>query len=190
MLLSLRGTNGSGKSTVIRKFFEANGGGRPIYSLMGPRLPEAYSVTVPGVKRPVYVLGPYNVTACGGCDRIIPFDNIPKLIEKYAAKGHVLFEGVIVGSIYGQVGELLEPYKKEAVLLFLDTTLEECIRRVKSRRDNRADEREFNPKNLATKYKATQRVKERAMADGIMRVVDVSSDDAHKVMVKLLKGAK
>lgn len=187
MLISLRGTNGSGKSTVIKALFEAAKPATPIYGILGPRLPEAYMVAVKA-KRPTFVLGPY-VTACGGCDRLIPFDIIPPLIEKYAKRGHVIFEGVIVASIYGQVGALMEKYKKDSVMLFLDTSLEECISRVQSRRDKREDGREFDSSNLAQKFKATQRVKEKVTTDGIMRVETASSTTAHKKIIKLLQDA-
>ena len=189
MLISLRGTNGSGKSTVIRALFAESSKPKPKFGILGARLPEAYELTLPKIKKPVYVLGPYT-TACGGCDRLIPFDIIPPLITKYAEKGHVIFEGVIVASIYGQIGTLLEQFKKDAVFLFLDTTLEECISRVKSRREDRIDLREFNPTNLTTKYRATQRVRERVLADGKMRVEAASSTDAHKAIIKLLQEAK
>jgi thymidylate kinase len=184
MLISLRGTNGSGKSTVVKALFEATKPARPIYGILGARLPEAYQISVKS-KRPVFVLGPY-VTACGGCDRLIPFDIIPPLIEKYASRGHVIFEGVIVASIYGQIGTLMEKYKKDAVMLFLDTSLDECIKRVQSRRDARDDGREFDPKNLTTKYRACERVKERVASDGIMRVETASSTKAHKKIIELL----
>ena len=185
MLISLRGTNGSGKSTVIKALFEAAKPATPIYGVLGIRLPEAYQISVK-TKKPTFVLGPY-VTACGGCDRLIPFDIIPPLIEKYAAKGNVIFEGVIVASIYGQVGALMEKYKKQSIMLFLDTTLEECIDRVQGRRDDRGDGREFNPENLTQKFKATQRVKEKVTTDGIMRVETAPSTTAHKKIIQLLK---
>lgn len=188
MLISLRGTNGSGKSTVIRNIL-AECAHKPVFGALGLRLPEAYRLDVVKVKKPVYLLGPY-VSVCGGCDRLIPFDLIPRLITKYSEKGHVIFEGVIVGSIYGQVGQLMEKFGKDAVMVFLDTSLEECIRRVKSRRADRSDARPFNPKNLTTKFTSVQRVRDRALGDKILRVETVASDEAHTLIYKLLRGAR
>jgi hypothetical protein len=162
---------------------------KPRFGILGARLPEAYQLTIPKVKKPVAVLGPYT-TACGGCDRLIPFSIIPDLILKYAKEGHVIFEGVIVASIYGQIGTLMEQFKKDAVFLFLDTSLEDCISRVRARREDRTDLREFNPTHLTTKYRATQRVHDKVKTDGIMRAETVSTEDAHKVLIKLLQGAK
>jgi thymidylate kinase len=185
MLISLRGTNGSGKSTVVKGLFDVTKPHKLLYGVLGPRLPEAYQITIKA-KQPTFVLGPY-ITPCGGCDRLIPFDIIPPLIEKYAAKGHVIFEGVIVASIYGQIGRLMEKYKKNSIMLFLDTPMEECIKRVQSRRDDREDGREFDPKNLTTKFRACQRVREKVTADGIMRVEDAPSTTAHKKIISLIQ---
>lgn len=194
MIISIRGTNGSGKSTIMRRLVEIGSQPRErplppprrVYASLGSRLPEAYELYFQGVARPVYVLGPYHLTQCGGCDSIIPFDLIPKLIEQYAAKGHVVFEGVIVGSIYGQVGTLMERWGKDSVGLFLSTSQEECIRRVQARRDGRSDGRVFNPKNLMTKFGAVQSVRKRMLKDNIVRVEDVSSDDAVVRILSLL----
>ena len=187
MLISLRGTNGSGKTTVIRALLKAAKTQRNIYKVLGNRLPEAYELVIPKVKKPVYILGPYHLTDCGGCDRLIPFDIIPPLIASYEKQGHVVFEGVIVSSVYGQIGALMEKYKKKSVMLFLDTPLKECIRRVQDRRDGREDDRVFDPKNLTMKFNATIRVKERALVDGIIRVETASSVTAHNKIVEILR---
>jgi hypothetical protein len=188
MIISLRGTNGSGKSTVIRALL-SQCGSKPIYGALGHRLPEAYRLSVPRVKTDTFLLGPYT-TECGGCDRLIPFELIPRLIENYAAKGHVIFEGVIVASMYGQVGRLLERWGKQAVLLMLETSLDECVARVRGRRSGRGDTRVFDPSHLARKFEAVRRVGERAQADGILRVETVADTDAVKLMITMLQRAK
>jgi hypothetical protein len=185
MIISLRGTNGSGKSTVVRELMDA-GKVSPIHGALGVRNPEAYRVLLPGVKQPLYVLGPYNVE-CGGCDRIIPYDLIIALIDKYAARGNVLFEGVIVASVYGRVGEQLERYRDRAVVAYLPTTLEECIARVQKRRDERGDARPFNPRNLTSKYKTIARWRERMIEEGKLKVIDLPSTGAAKVLLELLR---
>lgn len=185
MLINIRSTNGGGKSTVVRNLF-AEGKVRPIKARLGPRLPEAYELTLPKCK-PTFVLGPYE-TVCGGCDRLIPFDLIPVMISEYAKKGHVIFEGVIISSVFGQVGTLMEQHGKDAVMLFLDTSLEECINRVQNRRDGRDDDRDFDPSNLALKYRSNERVKEKVKAAGIIKAVTANSTDAHKIILKLLQG--
>ena len=144
VLINLRGTHGSGKSTAIRALMEKSNV-RPIFgTTFGLRCPEGYKARLPEVEADVFVLGPYT-TPCGGCDRIQPYDLIPSLIEKYAARGHVIFEGALISSCWGTIGRLLERWKRDAIIVFLDTPVDECIRRVRTRRLERGDEREFDP---------------------------------------------
>lgn len=185
MIISLRGTNGSGKSTVIREVMAA-GRTSEIWGVLGHRNPEAYQILIPGVKQPLFVLGPYNVE-CGGCDRIIPYDLIIELIDKYAARGNVIFEGVIVSSVFGRVGEQLERYKDRAVVAFMPTSLEECIRRVTSRRTGRGDERAFNPQNLTSKYKAVSRIREGMIRKDVLRVVTLPQGGEAAALLELLR---
>ena len=167
----------------------AEGKGKPIYGVLGPRNPEAYVLKFKGVGKLVYVLGPY-VTATGGVDNLQPYDLNLTLLEKYGPKGHVLFEGVIVSSSYGRVGRLMEGYGQEAVMAFLDTPLEVCIENVKKRRAARADGREFNPQNLTSKYNEIVRSKAKMLAEGKVRVVDVNMKDGPKQILALLRKAK
>jgi hypothetical protein len=185
MIISIRGTNGSGKSTVVRQLLEA-GIATAIYGLLGVARPEAYKLVLNGVSAPVYILGPYNVPT-GGCDQITHYDSILALVEKYSAKGHVIFEGVIVGSVWGRMGALLEKSGEDAVMLYLTTSLEDCISRVQQRRDIRKDAREFNPKNLAAKYHATAKIREKVVEAGLVRVVGVSSEEAAEAIQGLLE---
>jgi hypothetical protein len=66
MIINLRGCNGSGKTTIVRRFLD-----RLPSRAFGPRAdrPLGYGVdaTEWGVTRPVYVVGSYE-NACGGAD--------------------------------------------------------------------------------------------------------------------------
>lgn len=188
MLLSIRGTNGSGKSTLAKRLISENPSSLH-YGVLGPRRPEATRLNIRGVTKPVYVLGPYHV-ASGGCDQIQPYDLILELLERYAAKGHVVFEGVIVSSSYGRVGRLMEKWGQEAVMAFLNTSLEQCIENVKKRRGAKGDNREFNPKNLTSKYNQILDSREKIRAAGTLRVVELELDTAYNQILSLLKEAK
>lgn len=185
MILNIRSTNGGGKSTIVRGVlnkFEH----RPIYGVLGPMKPEAYCLTIPKLKLPLYLLGPY-ITEAGGCDCIQPYDLIPQLIDKYAAKGHVLFEGVLVSKVKGQLGVCLDKYGKDVVLIFLDTTLEQCIASVQGRRTGRGDDRTFNPHNLTEAFKAVVRVRKTLLAEDKLRIIDIPRDKGVETVLKLLR---
>lgn len=185
MLISIRGSNGSGKSTVVQGLLKV-GSPVPLYGLLGPRMPEAYRLTLEGVEPPVFVLGPYHV-ASGGLDQVQPYDLNLDLINKYAPKGHVVFEGVLVSSSYGRVGRLMEEHGQNAVMAFLTTSLEQCISNVQKRRDARADARPFDPKNLTTKYNQIVSSKAKIREAGKLRVVDLEPLTALQQVLGLLK---
>lgn len=160
---------------------------KPIYGVLGNRNPEAYRLDLPQVKSPTYLIGPYLIGS-GGCDNIHSYEVVTSLIEKYAAKGHVVFEGVLISSTYGQIGELMERWKKDSVFVFLDTPLDVCIERIEARRDGKPrDERLL--KNVGGKWNSVHRVRERVEQDGIMQSVITSSDDGHETIINLLQGA-
>jgi hypothetical protein len=143
---------------------------QPIYGALG-RLPEAYALC----GRPVFVIGPYE-SNCGGCDRVLPFALVPQLIEKYAQRGDVVFEGLLLSTFYGEVGRLMET--RDSAVMFLNTPLQVCIVRVKARRSGRP----FNPKLLTEKYHTIARLKDKFGA----RAVVVNDRDATATILQLL----
>lgn len=203
MIISLRGANGAGKTTVVREILTV-GKNRPIFGMLGPKQPEAHELTIPGVSGPVYVLGSY-VTGQGieGVDLIHTIasrpqedsllvgalnDSVEGLITKYAKKGHVLFEGAIVSHMYGSIGKLMEQWGKNSVFVFIDTPLEECLRRVEQRRKGPRDERLI--RTVTEKYRYGLRIQQRVQSDGIMTACFVNSGDAAKTILRLLKSGE
>lgn len=151
-----------------------------IRGLLGAREPEAYRCTLPGVKRPLHILGPY-LGPIGGCDRIRPYANILTLLDKYAPRGHVMFEGVLISDNYGQIGEWLEKRGKQAVVAFLDTPLETCLERLNARTENPGNQ------HVGKKYQAIKKVRGWFLENGKVRVVDISSDTGADTLLKLLQ---
>ena len=169
-IINVRGTHGSGKSTIVRSLLEANDA-RPIH-VDGARRPEAYELTLAG--KTTFILGPY-LSPCGGCDAVRPYALIHHLIKKYAELGHVVFEGAVISSYWGAIGALLEGWKRNAIIAFLDTSVDECIRRVQERRAERDDLRVLDPKNLIDKHEAIARLKLKLEAAGIVTVRTIAN---------------
>jgi protein gp37 len=182
-VINIRGTHGAGKSTVVRELMRASKTCSPIYGALGRKRPEAYRLTMEGCPADIFLLGPYH-TPCGGCDALQSFDLILTLIEKYAARGHVVFEGAPVSSCWGVIGEALERYEKEAVVLFLDTPLETCLQRIEARSGKPRVARLI--KNVSGKYRSIERIEARVRDEGIIRAERVSDAAAAARIVRLL----
>lgn len=129
-IFDIRGTHGSGKSTIPRTILEQ------CDSVVLRGLPFTYEgrIGVLGYYVPelnLYILGKYE-TACGGCDGIKTQDEIKSRVEHFRKLGHVLLEGILVAHTFG-------PWLHFSAGLpwhfcFLDTPLSECERRVDARR--------------------------------------------------------
>lgn len=191
MIISLRGTNGSGKTTVVRELMARSRTKRPIYGILGPRYPESYQLDVEA-HAPLFVLGPYTTPSACGMDGITNYDVGLDLVRKYAAKGHVLFEGLIVGKLWGRMGALLEELSPVhgAVLLYLSTTLEECIDRVVERRRRAGDVRPFNEKNLRAVYGQVRSNLEAVRKKQVvgLRIEEAASLDAPDLVLRVFEG--
>lgn len=187
MIISIRGTHGSGKSTTVKELI-AMGNGQPIMGRLRNK-PEAYRLILEGIPDPVFALGPYTL-ACGGCDAVQPYDIILDLIRDYATQGHVVFEGALVSSSFGRIGALLEQRGQEAVFAFLTTPPEECLRRIVQRRLDRGDLRPLNPANTLGKVRSIESSKKTIAAKGTVRMVDLDYKSPVDGLLDLLKGAQ
>ena len=156
MIVNIRGTNGSGKTTVINgvlsKFKPV-----PIYGLMGPRKPEAYRLDR-GKKKPLFVIGPYDGTPTSGVDNVSTkgLEALIELLAKYDARGHVLFEGAMISTNVGLLGYWLADRKERVVIAQLDTSVEDCFAGVASRR-RAAGHAEKTPIHLAGHWDTIKR---------------------------------
>ncbi len=146
---------------------------QPLFGILGPKRPEGYQVVLRGPSNPLYVLGPYH-SPCGGIDAFSGrgFGLVCELLDKYAAWGHVLFEGVIISTSMGTVGTWLAQHKSEVVVAFLETPLETCIASIKGRT---GDSSRFA--RVAEKEKALRSVRARMIEEGL-RVEAVTRDNA------------
>lgn len=181
-IVSIRGTHGSGKSTIVKKIIE-----RYKAEMIRPGAKgrcEGYVAELP--KMSIGIIGSYH-NACGGCDGIQPYSDILDLIRAYENNfDHVLLEGALVSSSYGSVGHLMNEYAPDAVFAFLDTPLDECLRRIAARRAAKGNYEPVNPKNTAVKFDNVHRTKDQmARLGSSIRIVDIDHREPVRQVMKL-----
>ena len=155
-IVNIRGCNGSGKTTTVRRFLDR----LPTTPLGGkPGRPDGYQVDASawGLATPVYVVGSYENT-CGGTDGIKTQEEIAARVAKAYAYGHVLVEGLLMSK--SSDGGLTAPALREmkAIFAFLDTPWEVCLERVLARRAAAGNDKPFDPdKTMRTAYEQCHR---------------------------------
>jgi cytidylate kinase len=171
LIINIRGTNGSGKTTVVKSFLK-NYPTREIYGALGPKRPVAYEVTIKA-KRPLYVIGPY-VSSTGGLDAL-PYkiqETIDTLLTKYEKLGNLLFEGVVVSTTFGALGGWMAQRQDKVIVAYLDTPLEVCMNSLAARESVKR-----GTKNVLTKFKVIPRTQALMNAAGI-RTETISRENA------------
>ncbi len=153
-IVSLRGTSGSGKSTVAFTMFDKF----PREEIVGgDGKVKGYIVDASsaGIKHPIYVLGKYT-TQCGGCDQIPTQQEAADRAVHYHQSGHVLMEGLLA-SAAGPAGAVTKTIQEtgEAVFAILDTPIDLCLERVRARRLAKGNEKPLNEKNTRDKWTQT-----------------------------------
>lgn len=154
MIISVRGTSGSGKTHLAKMVLREPG-------LYGGPTPVHY----PGRARPLYytrdsltpgnrglaVLGHYE-SATGGCDTIsgndIPFMLCRHLHERY----DVFFEGLLMSAEQHRTAKL-HADGIPVHLYYLTLTLEECLAGVNARRAERGKLEPVNPDTTAARHR-------------------------------------
>lgn len=165
-IVNLRGTSGSGKSSVVHTIL-AKYPHSVVAWKQGARSkkPVVYAVDI-GKEVPLYIFGSYQ-TQCGGVDGITDFKNeLPPLIDEYAEKGDVLFEGLLMSGGVGTIGRRIldrrNAGQSKVWMALLDTPVELCLERVNGRRAARGVEEPVNPKNTTLKHEAAQKAQHKA----------------------------
>jgi hypothetical protein len=164
MIINIRGTSGSGKTHTVRKFME--------YCGLETRLYMEDKVIAHMVHfdlMPVYFIGSY-VNVCGGCDSIPTQDMACSLVRHFSQFGHVIFEGLLMSHLYARYAALyleLTEFGNPFIFAYMDTPLDLCIDRVKQRRLEKGNLKEFNPQNTISHYESTWSTETKFQAVGI-----------------------
>lgn len=136
-IINLRGTNGSGKSTVAFKLIAEGSIDERLAEYQTPKGAQRFVMgyRVPSLN--LIVVGKYE-TVCGGCDGIHTQDLIKEAVINAAGVAkNVLFEGVIVSTLFSGYLELSRKLSAEIgqglTWAYLDTPLEVCLARIYKR---------------------------------------------------------
>ena len=194
-IINLRGCNGSGKSSVafdIMRLANAKANdGKAVgeIALADYETDAGKPRHVPGyLIRPLnlVIVGPYR-TACGGCDGIKTQDLIRQSVKLAAAMAkHVLFEGVIVSTLFSGYKELADQLRQEKrgdmVWAYLDTPLDVCLARIQHRNGGKP----INEALVADKVKSIEATRRKATEAG-ETCVTIKYKKATAQILELLK---
>jgi adenylate kinase family enzyme len=187
IILSLRGTSGSGKTTVARKFITDY----PTKTLPDPNSKKHWGYEVDlsseGLKEKLYVIGSYENT-CGGTDGINTQEEIAERALAAHPRGHVLLEGLLLSKVGPNAitTKMLAP-TNSYVAAYIDTPLQTCLDRVQARRLERGDERPFNPENTISAFKSTFAACKNLHELGTVKVVTIDHTDAFNQTLDVFK---
>ncbi len=172
MIYNIRGTSGSGKTTLVRRFVRKHKDKELIYMWYEGK-PRILGYKLLGNSQPLMVLGRYDdAIKGGGVDNITSIltkgyehrggegnsmDAVEEQIRNWHDQGHhVLFEGLIVTSVWGRWMELAQ--KIPMHFMFLDTPMETCYQRVLERSGGRTPKGWNDGKSdLQNKHKTSEK---------------------------------
>jgi ABC-type dipeptide/oligopeptide/nickel transport system ATPase component len=182
-IVNIRGTSGSGKSTIARTFLD-NLPHEPLPDATGKVKGYRVDATAAGLKEPLYIVGRYE-SACGGGDTLKSENEAATLCATAQPNGHVLLERMLTSGS-GPKGEFASTFLGTGKITYaiLDTPLDVCLERVLARRTEREDARPFNPENTNNKYRQTHRAAT-MLRDAGEDVRDIDHTDAFKAVLRI-----
>lgn len=164
MIINLRGTSGSGKTTIVKHIMAQFAVREPVFTA-GRKQPLYYRLWHDPLDfqakkdSDLVVLGHYE-TACGGCDSLPTTDLVCNLVYELSGQStHVLFEGLLFSAAIGRAIEFHEVFGKTGFcVVALSTPLDECLASVNQRRWAKDPTKPpVNPVNTESKFGAVLR---------------------------------
>lgn len=185
--VNIRGTGGSGKSTLVRRVMDQYSRRRPVHVPKRKR-PIGYELVGSGLP-PLFVPGHYE-TACGGCDTIKTPNEVYELVWKAAEDEKcVLYEGIMVMDDVQRAVAFSQAHP--LLVVGLTTPIDVCLRSIEDRRREAAqakgqEPKTLDPTNTRTRAERQVRILLRLEAAGV-RVERTGRDDAFTLVMDRLK---
>lgn len=187
-IVNIRGTSGSGKSTIARTFLD-HLPHEPLPDSTGKVKGYKVDATAAGLAQPLFIVGRYE-SACGGGDTLRNEEEAAHLCATAQEQGHVLLERMLTSGS-GPKGLFASTFLGTGKITYavLDTPLDVCLERVMARRTERGDERPFNSENTKNKHVQTHRAAQKLKDVGEdVRLIDHT--DAFKAVLGIYKEAE
>jgi len=165
MIIQIKGTSGSGKSTGMVKFKDHVGGFEPRY-LKGRKMPLWYVRSNPKGKDTV-ILSHYE-SPCAGCDVFGSARIVYEVIEMFdLSKYDLVFEGLMLSEDTKWALQMEKLLPKETHNIFLKTSIETCIDRIKKRRIEKGNTKPLDEANTRRRYEVINRARIKLDNEGI-----------------------
>jgi len=180
MIINLRGTHGSGKSTIVRKVME-KGEFQPHF-VEGRKRPLAYYDHL----KTLFIPGHYEKD-CGGCDTILEVEHVFDIVKNAAGQGwSVLFEGILAQHSAPRLIEVAKLFPP-VIVIILTTPLEACVKSVLERRAASGNDKPLNQDNIRREFRSVESAARRLRGEGL-DVRSLSRNEAFDLCLKELYG--
>lgn len=159
MIIQVRGTSGSGKSTVVREVMERYGKSFLANYRAGRRKPLSYGSS----DSRLLVLGHYE-SPCGGCDTIGSAAQVYRELvdHRHSRYPFILCEGLLLSEDTKWSLQL-----DDLRVVFLTTELETCLERIVERRKGVGNDKPLNPDNTANRVGVIERARVKLTEAGV-----------------------
>jgi len=167
MIFNIRGTSGSGKSHIIHSILKDHDH-EEFWEVPDNPKTRVIGYSVPSLV--TNVLGRYE-TVCGGCDQIGSQDEVCGKVNRLKHP-NLIFEGLLVSHSFKRY-HLLTKKVGPIVFCFLNTSPEQCIKRVYERRTAKGKSGTFNEGQIHKDWAAVDRCRQKFIEAGhVVKVLE------------------
>jgi hypothetical protein len=154
-IINIRGTNGSGKTTAVRRVMDHLKYARD-YTTKNGVFTHAYNTPSGEL---VFFIGKYEGAVTGGVDRVKNVRDVVEASRELSAYGHIVMEGLLMSGLQQLTKDIADACVGNAQFhaLTLDTPKQTCISQTLNRRALAGNDKPFDPgKSLLPKYRAVE----------------------------------
>jgi hypothetical protein len=181
VILNLRGTNGSGKSHIVREVMRRYQHRVPTWR-QERRQPTGYRLWNDGADKFLSIVGHYE-TACGGCDTYKTLDDVFEYVRRMHDEGNdVLFEGIMVSGEWRKTAALHTAGLPLRVII-LHTPIDDCLAGIAARRAVAGKAGTLDPKRTIRRSREVESMAEYLRKAG----VDVVGASRHTALEYILE---